>query len=335
MTVERGTDTLQQMSEFAMPWLPAGHTAVLPGRGEVFYRYHRHPDPAAPTLMLLHGWTASADLQFFSAYAALAEVASFVAIDHRGHGRGLRRPERFDLDDVADDAAALLRHLDLGPVITVGYSMGGPVSMLVAHRHPELVSGVVVQATALEWRSTLWERVKWKTVRVLGPMLRSWAAPGSLRFGIRRLLGQHHPNAPYVAWLSEELRRNDTFAIVHAGQSLSRYDARPWASSLGIPAASLITTKDRLVRPRKQRALAQTLGGPTVEVADDHLCTWTSPHQYAAATVELVRLVAAATAPARSTPAGSMPTTSAGDGSVGDGSAGGVGTLAAQPLDVV
>ena len=70
-----------------LPWLPPGRTMVLPGRGEMFYRHHQHPDPTAPTLLLLHGWTASADLQFFTAYEALAAEHSFIAIDHRGHGK--------------------------------------------------------------------------------------------------------------------------------------------------------------------------------------------------------------------------------------------------------
>jgi hypothetical protein len=39
----------------------------LAQRGDVFYRYHRHPDSAMPVVLLLHGWTASADLQFFTA----------------------------------------------------------------------------------------------------------------------------------------------------------------------------------------------------------------------------------------------------------------------------
>jgi 3-oxoadipate enol-lactonase len=62
-----------------MPWLPEGHTMVLPGRGEVFYRLHRHPEADAPTVLLLHGWTANADVQFFTAYEALAEHCTIVA----------------------------------------------------------------------------------------------------------------------------------------------------------------------------------------------------------------------------------------------------------------
>lgn len=274
------------------PWLPPGHFAHLDGRGEMFYRYHRHANASAPTLLLLHGWTASADLQFFTAYEALAEHYSFIAVDHRGHGRGIRHPDRFDLVDVADDAAALVRQLGVGPVITVGYSMGGPVSMLFAQRHTDLVRGMVLQATALEWRSTRRERVKWKTVHIIGPLLRSAAYPRSLRWGIRRILGRNHPLTKFVPWMANEARRNDAFVIVHAGQSLSRYDAREWAGSLGKPTASLITTRDRLVKPTKQRALADALNAYVIELPDDHLVAWTSPDAFAKASVELVRHVA-------------------------------------------
>lgn len=289
--------TADHSSEYLVPWLPPGHTMLLPGRGEVFYRHHRHPDPEAPTLLLLHGWTASADLQFVTAYEALAREYSFVAVDHRGHGRGLRSDHPFELHDAADDAALLLEQLGLQAVITVGYSMGGPISLLLARRHPGLVRGLVVEATALEWRSTRRERLMWRTVHLLGPLVRSRATPRSMRWGIGRLLGPGHPLEAYVPWLASELRRNDSRSIVQAGQSLSRYDARPFAHSLGLPAAMLITTRDRLVRPRKQRALAAALGATVIEIADDHLCSWTSPVEFSAATVELVRQVAAAPIP--------------------------------------
>lgn len=264
----------------------------MPGRGEIFFRHHRHADASAPTLLLLHGWTASADLQFFTAYEALAEHYSFIAVDHRGHGRGIRGQGKFELADAADDAAALVQHLGVGPVVTVGYSMGGPISMLLAQSHPDLVQAMVVQATALEWRSTWWERFKWKTVHIIGPLLRSRLYRRWLRWGILRLLGRNHPLEQYVPWMANELRRNDAFSVVQAGQSLSRYDARGWASSLAKPAASLVTTRDRLVKPRKQRALADALKAYVVELPDDHLVAWTSPDAFAKASVELVRSVA-------------------------------------------
>jgi 3-oxoadipate enol-lactonase len=274
-----------------LPWLPPGHTMVLEDRGEVFYRHHVHPDPSAPTLLLLHGWTASADLQFFTAYETLAEHYSFVAIDHRGHGRGMRATEKFELHDAADDAALLLQGLGIPKVVTVGYSMGGPISLLFARRHPQMVSGMVVQATALEWRGKWYERMEWKTVHILGFLLRSRVYPRWIRIGIRRLLGPNHPMLQYVPWVAAEVHRTDAAAIVQAGQSLSRYDATSWAGQIGVPAASLITTRDRLVWPRKQRALANALNARVVEIADDHLCSWTSPDEFAKATLQLVQYV--------------------------------------------
>jgi 3-oxoadipate enol-lactonase len=280
-------------NDSVIPWLPEGRTLVVAGRGELFYRFHRHADPDAPIAFLLHGWTASGDLQFFSAYEALGAYCSFITIDHRGHGRGLRRQEHFELEDVADDAALLVEALGVPPVIVVGYSMGGPVAMLMTRRHPHLVRAIVVEATALEWCSSFLDRVRWKTARIIGPLLRSVAYQRWLGHGIRRLLGKDHPMQVYVPWLSGEMRRNDPQSVVQAGQALSRYDARPWAGELRKPSAALITTRDRLVKPRKQRALAEALGADVRELVGDHISAWEHPKEFAAATVELVALVAA------------------------------------------
>jgi pimeloyl-ACP methyl ester carboxylesterase len=271
-----------------LPWLPPGRTVVVPGRGEFFVRQHVHPDPARPTLLLLHGWTASSDLQFFTAYEAMAAEYSFVGVDHRGHGRGLRGPTPFVLEDVADDAAAVVRTLGVGPVVTIGYSMGGPISLLLAHRHPDLVRGIVVQATALEWRASLTERLSWQWLPVLGSVLRSRMYPRYLRKAIRRILDPSHALDAYEPWILGEISRGDPHALVSAGRALSTYDARPWASGLRVPAAMLVTTRDRLVKPRKQRALAGALGAAVREMDADHLCTMAQPAEYASVTMALL-----------------------------------------------
>ena len=119
------------------PPLPPGFVVPLPGRGEVFTRDigpSGGGELPGPPVLLLHGWTVSADLNFFAVYGELAARHRVVALDHRGHGRGMRPRTPFSLEECADDAAALLGELGLGPVIAVGFSMGGPIAMLLHHQ---------------------------------------------------------------------------------------------------------------------------------------------------------------------------------------------------------
>src|SRR3712207_3035059 len=70
------------------PDLPPGRFVSLPGRGRAFVR----EVPArndAPVVMLLHGWTATAALNWHSCFAPLGEHFRVIAADHRGHGQGL------------------------------------------------------------------------------------------------------------------------------------------------------------------------------------------------------------------------------------------------------
>jgi 3-oxoadipate enol-lactonase len=279
------------MSQLVLPWVPEGRLVRVEGRGELFARIHRHRDPAAPVVLLLHGWTASSDLQFVTAYTELAARYTVIGIDHRGHGRGLRSPAPFTLEDAADDAAALLDALELGPAITLGYSMGGPISMLLARRRPELVSGLLVQATALDWRNTKRDRVLWRILPIAGSWLRSKGYRRYLNRAVPKVIGasrEDHPVRPIIPWLVSEMSRNDPFVMVEAGRALSNYDARPWAASLGVPAAALVTTADHLVPPRQQRALAAALGAEVRELRADHFAPLSHPRRYTELTIELI-----------------------------------------------
>src|SRR6185437_15988526 len=78
----------------------------------------------APTLVLLHGVTLDADTNWSGCVPALARHFRVLALDLRGHGSGLPARVPYRLDDCADDVAAAVRVLRVGPVIPVGYSMG-------------------------------------------------------------------------------------------------------------------------------------------------------------------------------------------------------------------
>jgi len=251
------------------------------------------PGPAdGPVILLLHGWTASADLNWFPLYEPLTKVGTVLAVDHRGHGRGIRSEEEFSLEAAADDAAALLRHLGHERVIAIGYSMGGPIAMLLWRRHPELVDGLIFEATALEWRASARERLTWKFLAGAELVFRL----GPSRGLVERYLGQVVELSPEIAqwqgWLKGEMRRADPSALAQAGRALSRYDARPFAASVDVPAAVVVTTIDRLVRPKKQHALARAIPqSATFELGADHDAPLLHPLALATATTDALAWV--------------------------------------------
>src|SRR4051794_13728003 len=104
------------------PSLPPGRAVELPGRGTTFVREVEGP-PGAPTVVLLHGWTATADLNWFPSFGPLGRRFHVVALDHRGHGRGIRTSAPFRLEDCADDVVALGDVLGLDRFVVAGYSM--------------------------------------------------------------------------------------------------------------------------------------------------------------------------------------------------------------------
>ncbi|MCU7821394.1 alpha/beta fold hydrolase [Kitasatospora sp. DSM 101779] len=72
---------------------------------------------------------------------ALAGRHRVIAPDVRGHGRSANATLPFRQ---TDDLAALLRHLDTGPAVLVGTSMGANIAVDTALEHPDLVRALVI-----------------------------------------------------------------------------------------------------------------------------------------------------------------------------------------------
>lgn len=265
----------------AVPPLPPGRLVDLGGRGEVFVRDEDGPTDKVP-VVLLHGWFASADLNWFGTFAHFAGERRVIAVDHRGHGRGIHPVGPFTLVDCADDVAALLRELDIDRAIVVGFSMGGPIALLLTRRHPERVAGLVMASTSAVFSTTIVERWRWRFVRLV-----EWG----LRMGLgERLVARlawewgriDDEFAPYTGWLVSEFTRGWPPALREAGAELGRFDARPWLADLGVPARSVVSGADSLVPPRRQEDLAVALSAG-VERLDgaDHDAPITAVHRFA------------------------------------------------------
>jgi len=265
------------------PALPEGRIVNVPRRGETMVR-EIPGSPDRPALLLLHGWTLSADLNWFTVYDKLATHGRVVAIDQRGHGRGLRSEQPFTLEEAADDAAALLRHLDAAPAIVVGYSMGGSVALLQSHRHPDTVAGLVLQSTGLQWRASTWERVLWTGMATVEYGLRFGPPRGLTERYLRSAVEQRPDLEPWLPWLKAEVRRGSPPAIAAAGRALSAFDARSFASSIDVPTAVVVSMHDRLIRASRQRELARAIpGAEMVDLDAAHNAWMVDPERVAAA----------------------------------------------------
>ncbi len=128
--------------------------------GDVDLAYRLGGD--GPPVLLIHGsWD---DHRSWDEVAArLRPSCTVVAYDRRGHSASTAPPGQGRIGEDVADAAALLDHLDLLPAGVVGHSYGSSVALLLAIRHPELVSRVIVHEPplyALLAGDPNWERVR-------------------------------------------------------------------------------------------------------------------------------------------------------------------------------
>lgn len=295
------------------PPLPQGRTLFLPGRGMTFVRDAAGPS-GAPVLFLLHGLGATADLNWWFAYERLSQHYRVLAIDHRGHGRGIRAGRRFRLADCADDVVAVADQLEIDEFIPVGYSMGGPIGQLVWHRHPDRVRGLVLCATSRDFRGAPRD---WAMFAVM-PWLAIGAqmVPWSPILGIgARLLARRATEEPYADWMIEEFRRSDISSIFEAAASLGRFTSREWITGVDIPVAVVATSLDTLVPVRRQVKLAMAVPTATIHVAEgDHFLARNEQDGLVTAIEEACELVVRRTSrgPSREQATSTRPVTRAG-----------------------
>jgi pimeloyl-ACP methyl ester carboxylesterase len=251
-------------------------------------------------VLLLHGLGATAALNWFAVFAPLGARYRVVAVDHRGHGRGIHSWRAFRLADCADDAAALLEVLGIERAIAVGYSMGGPIAQLLWHRHPERVQGLVLCATSRDFRGRAEPRM---LDRVMPPVigglaLASRLVPGPVRRrAIRRVLSGRVRDPDVLPWIASEIEGHDPGAIIQAGRALSHFSSREWIGKVDVPAAVVVMEQDGMVPPSRQRKLAAAIPGATVHSVDgDHGACAYRPRQFTTALLEACASVVARSA---------------------------------------
>lgn len=215
--------------------------------------------PGAPVVVLLHGWTATADLNWFRCYEALGEQFRVVAFDHRGHGTGLRAKKSFRLEDCADDVVDVATVLGIDRFIPVGYSMGGPIAQLVWRRHPDRVSGLVLGATAPFFAGRRPERLSFMGLTGLAAVARY--TPEQAKVWLTEQLYLQRKTAQWESWAIREAAAHDWRMVLEAGKSLGRFSSSDWLHEIDVPTSVVLTMRDHVVPLRRQVRLFEEISG--------------------------------------------------------------------------
>ncbi len=105
---------------------------------KMYYEIHGTGKP----LVVLHGAFGWATV-----YPTLAANRQVIAVELQGHGHTADIDRPLTIEQMADDTAALLKHLKIEQADFFGYSMGGNVALAVAIRHPNLVGRLAINGS--------------------------------------------------------------------------------------------------------------------------------------------------------------------------------------------
>jgi pimeloyl-ACP methyl ester carboxylesterase len=99
-------------------------------------------------ILLIHGFASNVATNWIDPGWVRALVSSdrrVIAFDNRGHGLSekLYEPERYGAPTMAEDARALLDHLDIDRADVLGYSMGARVAAFLTLNHPERIRSAI------------------------------------------------------------------------------------------------------------------------------------------------------------------------------------------------
>lgn len=240
------------------PELPPATPVELAGLGEVDVREVPGPE-GAPAVILIHGWTASADINFFTCYRALGEHVRVIAFDQRGHGSGLRTRRVVRLEDCADDVARVADALGIDTFIPIGYSMGGTIAQLTWRRHRDRVDGLVLAATAPHFAERRDERLSFLGLTGLAALAR--VTPTQARDRISDQVYLRRKTETWGPWAVAQAARHDWRMVLEAGRALGNFSSTDWLGEIDVPTSVVVTMRDPVVPLRRQVRLFDEIPG--------------------------------------------------------------------------
>lgn len=180
---------------------------------ELYFELHG----AGAPLLLIPG--LGGDVRMFKhIIGGLAGRCRVLAFDPRGAGRSGKPDVPYSIEMMADDAAGLLRAVEMPMAHVLGFSMGGRVALELALAHPEHVKGLILASTS---------------ARTVEPSPMSW------RWVVMDLL----PRLPLPRRIDPQPR----FAHLRQRAASRAYDCTARLGDINVPTLILHGRRDRII----------------------------------------------------------------------------------------
>jgi pimeloyl-ACP methyl ester carboxylesterase len=227
---------------------------------DLYYETHGSGEP----VLLVHGLGSSTE-DWEPQIPDLSKQFEVIAFDVRGHGRSSKPKQRYSVKLFADDTAALIRALGIGPAHVVGISMGGMIAFQLAVDAPELLrslvivnSGPAMPIRTFSQRMMIWTRVaivRIRGMRTMGKVLADKLLPKPEHAALR---------AAFI----ERWAANDPRAYLSALHGLVNWGVMERLGDIACPVLVLSADQDYTPIPVKQAYTAMMKHAELVVVED-------------------------------------------------------------------
>jgi pimeloyl-ACP methyl ester carboxylesterase len=219
-----------------------------------------------PPLLLVSGLGLSS-LAWTGVLPELAREFTCITVDNRGTGRSEAPPGPYSIDEMADDVAALLRQLDLGPVMAVGWSLGGSVMQSLLIRHGDLLERAVLLSAFPSYTPL---QHAWLdaglTVRRNGLDPVSVALNAMAWSYTPRLLADHGRAVAQAQLSAQNPHPTSLKGFEAQAAGLRVYDSRAGLPNVSTPVLVLVGAEDVLTPPAQSVEMAELIPTATLRV---------------------------------------------------------------------
>ena len=226
------------------------------------------PRPDAPTVVFL-GSLGSDRSMWNAQVAALADVASVLTVDVRGHGGSpitdtvtdTRGSGDVTVADLAADVTALLDGLGLDRVHVVGLSLGGAVAQTLAAQYPERIASLAVICSAARFGEPDAWTTRADTVRRDGV---ASIADSIVERWFTAEYAAAHPDVVDRCVAMVSAVPDEGYAV--CCEALSRFDSRTLLGSISAPTVAIAGDRDPATPPSSLSVIADGVPGARLEV---------------------------------------------------------------------